>query len=140
MSSISSPYCMTRTSIGYSDTATSPAPRSSWETRARTHAHSVARLSVCYLLAQGHAATQGAGEPDDLGHEGLEGEVFLEHDPPQNGLHLRNTRTCEEEETQAAVQQVSFMKNRKKRKGCRKRSVCVTRWRTSRLVLATSKD
>lgn len=59
-------------------------------------------LSVCYLLAQGHAAPQSAGEANDLGHKRLEGEVFLEHDSPQNGLHLWNTRTCKGEQEQAS--------------------------------------
>lgn len=49
------------------------------------------RLSVCYLLAQGHAAAQSAGEADDFGHKRFESEVFLEHDSSQDGLHLWNT-------------------------------------------------
>lgn len=46
---------------------------------------------VRHLLAQRHAAAQRAGEADDFGHKGLEGEVFFEHDPPQDGLHLWDT-------------------------------------------------
>lgn len=48
---------------------------------------------VRYLLAQRHAAAQRAREANDFGHKGLEGEVFFEHDSPQDGLHLRDART-----------------------------------------------
>lgn len=41
-----------------------------------------------HLLAQGHAATQGTRQPDHLGHEGLQGEILLQDDAPQDGLHL----------------------------------------------------
>lgn len=85
-------------------------------THTHINTHGGAPLSACYLLAQGHAATQSAGKADDLGHERLEGEVLLEHDSSQNGLHLWNTRTCEEEEAQAAVERVSLMKNPQKAK------------------------
>lgn len=40
------------------------------------------------LLAQGHAAAQGTRQSDHLGHKGFEGEVLLQHDAPQDGLHL----------------------------------------------------
>lgn len=43
-----------------------------------------------YLLAQGHAAAQSTGEADDFGHKSFEGEVFLQHDSSQDGLHLGN--------------------------------------------------
>lgn len=46
-----------------------------------------------HLLAQRHAAAQRAGEADDFGHKGLEGEVFFEHHSPQDGLHLWDART-----------------------------------------------
>lgn len=46
---------------------------------------------MCYLLAQRHAAAQSAGEADDFGHKRFEGEVFLEHNSSQDGLHLWNT-------------------------------------------------
>lgn len=46
---------------------------------------------VRHLLAQWHAAAQRAGEADDFRHKGLEGEVFFEHDSPQDGLHLWDT-------------------------------------------------
>ena len=62
------------------------------------------RMSVCvcvcvcvlvhYLLAQGHATAQSAGEANDFGHEGLEGEVFFQHHATQNGLHLRDAWAC----------------------------------------------
>lgn len=55
---------------------------------------------VRHLLAQRHAAAQRAGEADDFGHKGLEGEVFFEHDAPQDGLHLWDTRTWEQKEKQ----------------------------------------
>lgn len=45
-----------------------------------------------HLLAQGHSAAQGTRQPDHLGHEGLEGEVLLQHDAPQDGLHLGDPR------------------------------------------------
>lgn len=61
----------------------------------KAHTQRNAQFSACYLLAQGHSTTQSAGEADDLGHKRLEGEVFLEHDSPQNSLHLWNTGTCE---------------------------------------------
>lgn len=47
-------------------------------------------LCACYLLAQGHATAQSAGEADDFGHERFESEVFLEHNSSQDGLHLWN--------------------------------------------------
>ena len=45
---------------------------------------------VSHLLAQGHAAAQGARQTDDLGHKRLEGEVLLQHHASQDGLHLRD--------------------------------------------------
>ena len=52
----------------------------------------------CYLLAQGHAATQSTREADDFGHKRFEGEIFLQYHPSQDGLHLGNTRTCRREQ------------------------------------------
>ena len=48
-------------------------------------------VCVCYLLAQGHATPQSAGEPDDFGHKGFEREVFFQDHSSQDGLHLRDT-------------------------------------------------
>lgn len=47
-----------------------------------------------YLLAQRHPAAQGAGQANDFGHKRLESQVLLQYHPPQDGLHLRDTRPC----------------------------------------------
>lgn len=51
-------------------------------------------LCARYLLAQGHAAAQSAGEADDFGHKRFEREVLLKNDSSEDGLHLGNTGTC----------------------------------------------
>lgn len=46
-----------------------------------------------YFFAHWHSTAQTCRQPDDFSHEGLEGEILLQHDPSQDGFQLWNTRT-----------------------------------------------
>lgn len=49
---------------------------------------------LVYFFAHWHATAQTSRQPDDFSHEGLEGEILLQHHAPQDGFQLRNTGTC----------------------------------------------
>lgn len=56
-----------------------------WKKRVRGGLH--------YLLAQRHPAAQSARQTDDFGYKCFKSQVLLQHHPPEDSLHFRNTRT-----------------------------------------------
>lgn len=51
------------------------------------------RGGFVYFFAHWHAAAKAGRQADDFSDEGFESQILLQHDAPQDGLQLRNTRT-----------------------------------------------